>query len=64
MEDHPKVYVGWAKHANFIDKNTGWNDPVSQLASTAFRSDDWWHLVKPGKNNCREVQRNQGVDAE
>ncbi|KAF4995611.1 hypothetical protein FGRMN_5002 [Fusarium graminum] len=41
--DHPKVYVGWAKHAIFHDRNTGWNDPLSQLLDNEFRSQDWWH---------------------
>lgn len=43
--DHPKVYVSWSKHANFDDRNTGWNDPVSQSTDNAFRSEDWWHFV-------------------
>lgn len=41
--DHPKVYVGWAKHAIFHDRNTGWNDPASQSFDRAFRSQDWWY---------------------
>nr|XP_036587773.1 uncharacterized protein CTRU02_02689 [Colletotrichum truncatum]KAF6798715.1 hypothetical protein CTRU02_02689 [Colletotrichum truncatum] len=41
--DHPKVYVAWAKHANYHDRNTGWNDALSQLTNNAFRSQDWWH---------------------
>ncbi|RYP70586.1 hypothetical protein DL771_005405 [Monosporascus sp. 5C6A] len=36
--DHPKVYVAWSKHANYNDRNTGWNDVLSQLTNNAFRS--------------------------
>ena len=43
--DHPKVYVAWSKHAQYDDKNTGWNDPISQSTGNAFRSDDWWYYV-------------------
>jgi hypothetical protein len=43
--DHPKVYVAWSKHAHFDDRNTGWNDPISQSTDNAFRSDDWWYYV-------------------
>ncbi|KAL7945183.1 hypothetical protein V8C42DRAFT_324838 [Trichoderma barbatum] len=42
--DHPKVYVAWSKHANYHDRNTGWNDPLSQLDNNAFRSQDWWYF--------------------
>ncbi|RFU81836.1 necrosis inducing [Trichoderma arundinaceum] len=42
--DHPKVYVAWSKHANYNDRNTGWNDPLSQLDNNAFRSQDWWYF--------------------
>ncbi|KXH29517.1 hypothetical protein CSIM01_06250 [Colletotrichum simmondsii] len=41
--DHPKVYVAWSKHAIYHDRNTGWNDVLSQLTNNAFRSQDWWH---------------------
>ncbi|UQC87806.1 uncharacterized protein CLUP02_13326 [Colletotrichum lupini] len=41
--DHPKVYVAWSKHAIYRDRNTGWNDVLSQLTNNAFRSQDWWH---------------------
>lgn len=43
--DHPKVYVAWSKHAHFDDRNTGWNDPISQSTDNVFRSDDWWYYV-------------------
>jgi Necrosis inducing protein (NPP1) len=46
-QDHPKVYVAWSKHPNFDDRNTGWNDPLSQSDGNAFRSDDWWYYVDP-----------------
>ncbi|PTB37856.1 hypothetical protein M441DRAFT_148598 [Trichoderma asperellum CBS 433.97] len=42
--DHPKVYIAWSKHANYDDRNTGWNDPLSQLDNNAFRSQDWWYF--------------------
>ncbi|KAK4231670.1 hypothetical protein QBC38DRAFT_465262 [Podospora fimiseda] len=42
--DHPKVYVAWSKHAHYQDRNTGWNDPISQLTGNAFRSQDWWYF--------------------
>ncbi|KAB8349517.1 hypothetical protein FH972_023543 [Carpinus fangiana] len=45
--DHPKVYVAWSKHANFDDRNTGYNDPASQSLDNAFRSQDWWYYVDP-----------------
>lgn len=45
--EHPKVYVGWSKHPNFDDRNTGWNDPASQSDGNAFRSQDWWYYVDP-----------------
>lgn len=45
--DHPKVYVSWSKHANFDDRNTGFNDPISQSTDNAFRSQDWWYYVDP-----------------
>ncbi|CAM1504440.1 Fc.00g020310.m01.CDS01 [Cosmosporella sp. VM-42] len=44
--DHPKVYVAWSKHANYEDRNTGWNDALSQLTDNAFRSQDWWSYTK------------------
>ena len=47
--DHPKVYVGWSKHPQFHDRNTGWNDHISQSTGNAFRSQDWWYYPKTGK---------------
>ncbi|RYP14961.1 hypothetical protein DL765_006029 [Monosporascus sp. GIB2] len=46
--DHPKVYVAWSKHANYNDRNTGWNDVLSQLTNNAFRSQDWWYFPSAG----------------
>jgi hypothetical protein len=43
--DHPKAYVAWSKHPMFDDRNTGWNDPVSQSTDNAYRSQDWWRFV-------------------
>ncbi|KAM0244030.1 hypothetical protein ACHAP5_006694 [Fusarium lateritium] len=37
---HPKVYVGYSKHAIFHDRNTGWNDIISESTNRAFRSQD------------------------
>ncbi|KAM0229586.1 hypothetical protein ACHAPO_009850 [Fusarium lateritium] len=45
---HPKVYVAWAKHAIYHDRNTGWNDPLSQQLGHAFRSQDWWYYHSKG----------------
>lgn len=41
-KDGAKIYVGWGKHAMFADRNTGWNDVVSQGCGREFRSADWW----------------------
>jgi hypothetical protein len=46
--DHPKVYVAWSKHANYHDRNTGFNDVLSQLTDNAFRSQDWWYFHPAG----------------
>ena len=43
--DHPKVYVAWSKHAMYDDRNTGYNDVISQSTDNAFRSQDWWYFV-------------------
>jgi len=45
---HPKVYVGWSKHAIFHDRNTFWNDVGSQIKGLAFRSQDWWYYPAKG----------------
>lgn len=44
-QDHPKVYIAWDKHPAYHTRNTGFNDPISQSTSNAFRSQDWWHFV-------------------
>ncbi|KAK2594314.1 hypothetical protein QQS21_007959 [Conoideocrella luteorostrata] len=44
--DHAKVYVEWSKHAHRDTRNTGFNDPLSQLTDNAFRSQDWWYFPK------------------
>ena len=44
--DHPKIYIGWGKHAMFSTRNTGYNDPLSQGCTREFRSNDWWYLPK------------------
>jgi hypothetical protein len=44
--DHPKAYVAWSKHAHFDDRNTGWNDAISQSTDNAFRGQDWWKFVE------------------
>ncbi|KAL2878769.1 hypothetical protein SGCOL_005995 [Colletotrichum sp. CLE4] len=49
--DHPKVYVAWSKHAIYHDRNTGWNDVLSQLTNNAFRSQDWWHYHASSKSS-------------
>lgn len=41
-KDGAKIYVGWGKHAMFADRNTGWNDVISQGCGREFRSADWW----------------------
>ncbi|KAK3937526.1 hypothetical protein QBC46DRAFT_392564 [Diplogelasinospora grovesii] len=46
--DHAKVYVAWSKHAHYDTRNTGWNDPISQLTDNAFRSQDWWYFPTKG----------------
>ncbi|KAK3987650.1 hypothetical protein QBC44DRAFT_331011 [Cladorrhinum sp. PSN332] len=53
--DHPKVYVAWSKHAHYQDRNTGWNDPISQLTGNAFRSQDWWYF--PAKSDYLRADR-------
>lgn len=41
-KDGAKIYVGWGKHAMFSQRNTGWNDEISQGCGREFRSRDWW----------------------
>src|SRR5437667_538994 len=43
---HPKVYVGWSKHGQFHDRNTGFNDIIQQSCGRAFRSQDWWYFPR------------------
>ncbi|KAK4465102.1 hypothetical protein QBC42DRAFT_283728 [Cladorrhinum samala] len=57
--DHPKVYVAWSKHAHYQDRNTGWNDPISQLTGNAFRSQDWWYF--PQKNDYLRADRSTAL---
>ncbi|KAK4160189.1 hypothetical protein QBC43DRAFT_325833 [Cladorrhinum sp. PSN259] len=57
--DHPKVYVAWSKHAHYQDRNTGWNDPISQLTGNAFRSQDWWYF--PNKNDYLRADRSTSL---
>ena len=45
-KDHPKIYVGWGKHAIFSTRNTGWNDVTSQGCGREFRSGDWFYIPK------------------
>ncbi|RPA72335.1 hypothetical protein BJ508DRAFT_419523 [Ascobolus immersus RN42] len=55
-KDHAKIYIGWGKHAMFSDRNTGFNDKISQGCQREFRSRDWWYnpkkvdLVLSGRN--------------
>lgn len=51
--DHPKVYVSWAKHANYHTQMSGWYDPLSQLTGLAYRSDDWWYFPVKGEWSMR-----------
>jgi hypothetical protein len=44
------VYVAWAKHAIYDDRNTGWNDVLAQLTNNAFRSQDWWYFPTAGES--------------
>lgn len=52
-QDHPAIYAGWLKHANYDFKRTfDWPWTI-QLTSLAFRSDDWWYYASP--NNLIEA---------
>ncbi|KAK3329278.1 hypothetical protein B0H66DRAFT_17938 [Apodospora peruviana] len=57
--DHAKVYVAWSKHAHYNDRNTGWNDPVSQLTNNAFRSQDWWYF--PARSDYLRADRSTAI---
>lgn len=43
-KDGAKIYAGWAKHANYDTRNTGFNDPLSQGCQNEFRSRDWYYM--------------------
>ncbi|KAJ0277076.1 hypothetical protein COL940_007957 [Colletotrichum noveboracense] len=43
--DHPKVYVGWCKHAMFFDKG-GLKDVLSCLTDNEYRTDDWYYVAR------------------
>lgn len=49
-EDHLKVYVASYKHDHHQERNTGFNDVLSQLTDNAFRSQDWWYFPTQGKH--------------
>lgn len=40
-KDGFRVYPGWAKHANFMDRETAWRDSVSQGCGREYRSDNY-----------------------
>lgn len=66
-KDHPKIYVGWAKHAMFSQKNTGFNDRLSQGCGREYRSDDWYYMphketLIPGGNGTPEGEKMKKVD--
>lgn len=61
-KNHPKIYVGWAKHAMFAQRNTGFNDQFSQGCGREYRSDDWFYMPQfdtlvPGGNGTPEGNR-------
>jgi hypothetical protein len=43
-KDGAKIYVGWAKHAMFDTKGTGWRDNFSQGCNREYRDDTWSFL--------------------
>jgi hypothetical protein len=57
--DHPKIYVAWSKHANYDNRNTGWNDVLSQLTNNAFRSQDWWYF--PDASDYIQADRSTSI---
>ena len=66
-KDHPKIYVGWAKHAMFSQRNTGWNDKISQGCGREFRSGDWFYMPQketliPGGNGTPEGEKMKLAD--
>lgn len=40
-KDLVKIYPGWAKHPNFMKRETGWRDTVSQGCQREYRSNNW-----------------------
>jgi hypothetical protein len=48
-KDHPKIYVGWCKHAMFYEKKTQFSTIVACLDGTEMRSDDWYYVAV----NCK-----------
>ncbi|KAF8453726.1 hypothetical protein BDZ91DRAFT_786666 [Kalaharituber pfeilii] len=58
-KDHPKIYVGWAKHVMFAQRNAAFNYRVSQGCGREFRSHNWWYMhekadLVPGGNGTPE----------
>ena len=49
VQEHPKVYVGWAKHAIYEKPDTHHTGSFDQLLGGEYRSDDWWSYVPSGK---------------
>ncbi|KAI9652056.1 MAG: hypothetical protein M1831_007248 [Alyxoria varia] len=47
--EHPKVYVGFFKHAMFFDKKTSLT--VGGAPQDEYRSDDWYYMGKLGKGD-------------
>ena len=41
---HPKVYVGFFKHAHFFDKNTKVEVYDAAAPQNEYRSDDWYFM--------------------
>ncbi|CAG8731041.1 17786_t:CDS:2, partial [Gigaspora rosea] len=50
--EFPKIYVGWAKHAMFNDKNTDHSDIASQYTDDEYRSDNYQFWAN---NSLKEV---------
>lgn len=44
-KDGAKIYVGWAKHAMFDNRDTSWTDEIFQGCGREYRSNDWWWAV-------------------
>lgn len=41
---HPKVFVGFFKHANYVNKDTHLKTTDSLAKSAEYRSDDWYYF--------------------